>query len=79
MRPRAIERLAVLADPADRIRVGSFAIGFVTTMLERRTQYHQSVLVERANPVFPGYREKLAHLTRHFIKRFGAASSNAAH
>jgi DHA2 family multidrug resistance protein len=45
---------------------GSFGIAFVTTMLERRSQYHQSVLAERASPVYPAYREKFAAITRYY-------------
>ncbi len=45
---------------------GSFGIAFVTTMLERRSQYHQSVLAEHANPVYSAYREKFAAITRYY-------------
>ena len=36
---------------------GSVGIAFVTTVLARRTQYHQSILVEYANPSHERYRQ----------------------
>src|ERR1700726_3948497 len=36
---------------------GSFGIAFVTTLLARRTQYHQSILVAHATPGQQRYRE----------------------
>jgi DHA2 family multidrug resistance protein len=45
---------------------GSFGIAFVTTMLERRSQFHQSVLVAHATPYDVGFRELLAQLTDTF-------------
>jgi DHA2 family multidrug resistance protein len=45
---------------------GSFGIAFVTTLLARRTQFHQSVLVAHATPFDPVFREKLSSLTGYF-------------
>jgi DHA2 family multidrug resistance protein len=42
---------------------GSFGIAFVTTMLARRTQYHQSVLVAHATPFDSAYRNLIGSLT----------------
>ena len=56
---------------------GSFGIAFVTTMLERRSQYHQSVLAEHANPFYSAYREKFAAITRYF-QSHGFSPADAA-
>jgi DHA2 family multidrug resistance protein len=56
---------------------GSFGIAFVTTMLERRTQFHQTVLAEHANPVYPAYREKFAAILRYF-EAHGFSPADAA-
>lgn len=45
---------------------GSFGIAFVTTLLARRTQYHQSVLVAHSTPLDERYRQLLANLTNYF-------------
>src|SRR5437899_2757324 len=45
---------------------GSVGIAFVTTVLARRTQYHQSVLVAHATPFQRRYQETLATLSRYF-------------
>ena len=45
---------------------GSFGIAFVTTVLARRTQYHQSVLVAHASLFDQHYRQFLAKLTNYF-------------
>lgn len=46
---------------------GSVGIAFVTTLLARRTQYHQSVLVAHATPLRLGYQETLGALSRRFV------------
>jgi DHA2 family multidrug resistance protein len=56
---------------------GSFGIAFVTTMLSRRTQYHQTVIAEHANPVFPAYREKFAGVL-HYFQAHGFSPTDAA-
>jgi len=45
---------------------GSFGIAFVTTLLARRSQYHQSVLVAHAVPSDQHYRRLLGNLTDYF-------------
>jgi DHA2 family multidrug resistance protein len=45
----------------------SVGIAFVTTVLARRTQYHQSVLVAHATPFQRRYQETLATLSRYFV------------
>ncbi|HXN51922.1 MAG TPA: DHA2 family efflux MFS transporter permease subunit [Candidatus Acidoferrum sp.] len=45
----------------------SVGIAFVTTVLARRTQYHQSVLVAHATPFQQRYQETLATLARYFV------------
>jgi DHA2 family multidrug resistance protein len=45
---------------------GSFGIAFVTTVLARRTQYHQSVLVAHATPFDARYRQTLDSITHYF-------------
>ena len=45
---------------------GSFGIAFVTTLLARREQYHQSVLVAHATPFDQHYRQFLKNLTNYF-------------
>ncbi len=56
---------------------GSFGIAFVTTVLARRTQYHQSVLITHATPFDPPYRARLTSLTQHFASS-GFSSTDAA-
>jgi DHA2 family multidrug resistance protein len=46
---------------------GSVGIAFVTTVLARRTQYHQSVLVAQANPLHQRYQETLDGLSRYLV------------
>jgi MFS transporter, DHA2 family, multidrug resistance protein len=56
---------------------GSFGIAFVTTLLARRSQYHQSVLVAHATPLDGPYRQFLANLTSYFATH-GLSSADAA-
>jgi DHA2 family multidrug resistance protein len=58
---------------------GSFGIAFVTTLLARRTQYHQNVLVGHATPFDSPYRERLASLSRHFVSGGFSAADAAVH
>jgi DHA2 family multidrug resistance protein len=46
---------------------GSVGIAFVTTLLARRAQYHQSVLVAHATPFRQRYQETLDALSRYFV------------
>jgi len=45
---------------------GSFGIAFVTTMLARRTQFHQSVLVAHATPSAARYNQFTEYLAAYF-------------
>ncbi len=56
---------------------GSVGIAFVTTLLARRTQYHQSVLVAHATPFEQRYRETLGALSRYFATH-GFTNADAA-
>src|SRR5712692_3044754 len=58
---------------------GSFGIAFVTTLLARRTQYHQSVLVAHATPFDQRFRETLTTLSRYFLTRGFTAPDAALH
>ena len=58
---------------------GSVGIAFVTTVLARRTQYHQSVLVAHATPFDQRFRETLATLSRYFLTRGFTAPDAALH
>ena len=57
---------------------GSFGIAFVTTMIERRSQYHRSVLVAHITEYDPNFRASLAAITERFV-RFGYSLPDAAH
>src|SRR5215470_7290206 len=48
---------------------GSVGIAVVTTLLARRTQYHQSVLVAHATPFDAQYQSRLTSLTNYFASR----------
>lgn len=55
---------------------GSVGIAFVTTVLARRTQYHQSVLVAHATPLQARYEATVATLSRYFVTHgFGGADA----
>src|SRR5215468_6081009 len=58
---------------------GSVGIAFVTTLLARRTQYHQSVLVAHATPFDARYRETLASVTGYFATHGFTAPDAALH
>ena len=58
---------------------GSFGIAFVTTLLARRTQYHQSVLVAHATPFQQRYQETLGELSRYFASHGFTAPDAALH
>jgi DHA2 family multidrug resistance protein len=45
---------------------GSFGIAFVTTLLARRSQFHQSILVAHSTPLDERYRQLLNNLTAYF-------------
>src|SRR5260370_13384753 len=50
-----------------RNKGASVGIAFVTTVLARRTQYHQSILVAHATPFQRRYQETVATLSRYFV------------
>ena len=56
---------------------GSFGIAFVTTVLARRTQFHQSVLVAHASLFDQHYRQFLTKLT-HYFSTHGFSHADAA-
>src|SRR6266849_5521244 len=58
---------------------GSFGISFVTTLLARRTQYHQSVLVAHSTPFNERYRQLLTNLTNYFSTHGFTHSDAAVH
>lgn len=47
---------------------GSVGISFVTTMLDRRGQFHQNRLVGDIAPFRAAYRQAIAHAARHFVQ-----------
>ncbi len=57
---------------------GSVGISLVTTMLERRTQYHQNLLVEHVNAGSGKLQEMVNALTQMFISR-GSSPHDASH
>jgi DHA2 family multidrug resistance protein len=56
----------------------SFGIAFVTTMLERRTQYHQSVLAGHLTSADETVR-RFVTTSSHFLMTRGATASDATH
>jgi len=58
---------------------GSVGIAFVTTVLARRTQYHQSVLVAHVTPFHQRYQETLATLSGYFLTHGFTAPDAALH
>jgi DHA2 family multidrug resistance protein len=58
---------------------GSVGIAFVTTVLARRTQYHQSVLVAHASPLQQRYQETLDSLSRYFVAHQFTTADAAVH
>lgn len=58
---------------------GSFGIAFVTTLLARRTQYHQSVLVGHVTPYAERYRQLLGNLTGYFAAHGYAQADAVVH
>jgi MFS transporter, DHA2 family, multidrug resistance protein len=56
---------------------GSTGIATITTILSRRAQYHQNVLVSHMTPYDPAYREALSHTTA-ALQAAGASAPDAA-
>jgi DHA2 family multidrug resistance protein len=57
---------------------GSFGIAFVTTMLQRRAQYHQSVLVSHLTSA-DGTVQQFVHNTTHYLLTRGTSVPDAIH
>jgi DHA2 family multidrug resistance protein len=57
---------------------GSFGIAFVTTMLQRRTQYHQSVLVSNLTSADETVR-KFVNTSSHYLVTRGTSGPDAIH
>ena len=57
---------------------GSFGIAFVTTMLERRTQYHQSILVANLTSADASVRQFLS-TSSHYLLTRGSSGPDALH
>jgi MFS transporter, DHA2 family, multidrug resistance protein len=57
---------------------GSFGIAFVTTMLERRSQYHQSVLVSHLTSA-DGSVQQFVNNTSHYLLTRGTSGPDAIH
>src|SRR5579859_1894698 len=58
---------------------GSFGIAFVTTMLERRTQFHRSVLAAHVTSTDVNLRAWLANVTAQFAQRGYSTADAAVH
>lgn len=56
---------------------GSFGVAFVTTMLERRTQFHHSVLAQHLTPENPVFRQTLDSMTQ-YLTTAGSSTAEAA-
>jgi DHA2 family multidrug resistance protein len=57
---------------------GSFGIAFVTTMLERRTQYHQSVLISHLTSA-DGTVQQFVSSASHYLVTRGTSGADAIH
>jgi DHA2 family multidrug resistance protein len=57
---------------------GSFGIAFVTTMLERRTQYHQSVLISHLSSA-DGTVQQFVHSASRYLLTRGTGGVDAIH
>jgi len=57
---------------------GSFGIAFVTTMLKRRTQYHQSILVSHLTSA-DGTVQQFVNSTSHYLLTRGTSGPDAIH
>jgi MFS transporter, DHA2 family, multidrug resistance protein len=55
---------------------GSFGVAFVTTMLERRTQFHHSLIVQHLTPENPIFTERLEAVTE-YLRNAGSSAADA--
>ncbi len=56
---------------------GSFGVAFVTTLIARRSQFHQYRLVEHLTPYDPGYMFRLQELQSYFSQYYGSFADSA--
>jgi DHA2 family multidrug resistance protein len=56
---------------------GSFGVAFMTTVLERRTQFHHSVLVQQLTPENPIFNQKLETIAQ-YLANSGASAADAS-
>ncbi len=56
---------------------GSIGIAIVTTLLARRAQYHQTILIDGVDSMNPAMTDRVAEWTRHFVG-LGSDASTAA-
>jgi DHA2 family multidrug resistance protein len=56
---------------------GSFGIAFVTTMIERRTQFHRTILVTHISNYDLGLQSALANITANLVQH-GYSAADAA-
>src|SRR5690242_18197794 len=56
---------------------GSFGVAFMTTMLERRTQFHHSVLVQHLTPENPVFSQRLENFTQ-YLSSAGSSAADAS-
>lgn len=56
---------------------GSFGVAFVTTLLARRAQFHQSRMIENLSPYDPAYQSAIDKLTSYLDYKLGALADNA--
>src|SRR5258708_5129289 len=56
---------------------GSFGVAFVTTMLERRTQFHHSVLAQHVTPDNPAFQSTIDSVTR-YLASTGSSTADAS-
>jgi len=55
---------------------GSFGVAFVTTLLARRSQHHQSHLIQHLNDLSPNYTQHVNTLTQALNLKLGTLSDN---
>jgi DHA2 family multidrug resistance protein len=56
---------------------GSFGVAFMTTVLERRTQFHHSVLVQQLTPENPIFNQRLETVTQ-YLANTGTSAADAS-
>jgi DHA2 family multidrug resistance protein len=56
---------------------GSFGVAFVTTLLERRTQFHHSIVVQHLTPDNPLFAQKLDAVAQQLVSA-GVSAADAA-